>query len=149
MSYKLGIVGSRVWTGKSGQVWNPKITNPREFVFKKMDQYVAKHGMPSQVISGGAKGADTFGVEWAAARGLKPKDIIIHRPEGKESAKVLMEEGYVSALFHRNKLIVRDSDRVVAFWDRKSTGTRDTLVKAWKSKPKKFDPERDLFYVGD
>jgi len=28
MSYKLGIVGSRVWTSRSGQVWNPKITNP-------------------------------------------------------------------------------------------------------------------------
>ena len=133
MSYKLGIIGSRVSTLK-GQVWNPKITNPREFVFNHMDQYVAKYGKPSKVYSGGAKGADTFGVEWAAARGLKPKDIIIHRPEGKESAKVLMEEGYISALFHRNKLVVRDSDRVVAFWDKKSRGTLDTLTKAKTAK---------------
>ena len=133
MSYKLGIVGSRVWTGKSGQVWNPKITNPREFVFKKMDQYVAKHGKPSMVYSGGAKGADKYGVEWAESRGIKFKEYL---PDGPESAEVLMNEGYIPALFHRNKLIVRDSDRVVAFWDKKSKGTLDTLTTAKTAKKK-------------
>ena len=52
MSYKLGIVGSRVW--------NPKITNPQQHAFTKLDKYVSKHGKPSLVISGGAKGADTY-----------------------------------------------------------------------------------------
>jgi hypothetical protein len=145
MSYKLGIVGSRVWTSKAGQIWNPKITNPREFVFKKMDQYVAKHGKPSIVYSGGAKGADKYGVEWAESRGIKFKE---YKPDGPESAEVLMNEGYIPALFHRNTLVVKASDRIVAFWDRKSRGTKNTLDKAWKSKPKKFDPERDLFNVG-
>ena len=51
-------------------------------------------------------------------------------------AKVLMEEGYISALFHRNKLVVRDSDRVVAFWDKKSRGTLDTLTTAKTAKKK-------------
>ena len=133
MSYKLGIVGSRVWTGKSGQVWNPKITNPREFVFKKMDQYVAKHGKPSMVYSGGAKGADKYGVEWAESRGIKFKEYL---PDGPESAEVLMNEGYIPALFHRNKLVVKASDRIVAVWDKKSRGTLDTLTKAKTAKKK-------------
>ena len=73
MSYKLGIVGSRVWTSKAGQVWNKNIKNPKQFAFDQLDAYVAKHGKPSLVISGGAKGADTYGVEWAHARGIRTK----------------------------------------------------------------------------
>ena len=131
MSYKLGIVGSRVWTSRAGQIWNPKITNPREFVFNHMDQYVAKYGKPSKVYSGGAKGADKYGVEWAEARGIKFKEYL---PDGPESAEVLMNEGYIPALFHRNKLVVKASDRIVAFWDKKSRGTLDTLTKAKTAK---------------
>ena len=133
MSYKLGIVGSRVWTSRSGQIWNTKITNPKQHVFDKMDQYVKKHGKPSMVYSGGAKGADKYGVEWAESRGIKFKEYL---PDGPESAEVLMNEGYIPALFHRNKLIVRDSDRVVAFWDKKSKGTLDTLTTAKTAKKK-------------
>tara|TARA_B100000427_G_C15055330_1_gene397421 strand:- start:62 stop:490 length:429 start_codon:yes stop_codon:yes gene_type:complete len=142
MSYKLGIVGSRVWTSKAGQVWNKKITNPKQFAFDQLDAYVAKHGKPSLVISGGAKGADTYGVQWAQARGIRTKE---YRPD----QRLINTTGFRHAAMTRNTDIVNSSDRVVAFWDRKSRGTRDTLVKAWKSKPKKFDPERDLFYVGD
>ena len=142
MSYKLGIVGSRVWTSKAGQVWNKKITDPKQYVFDKMDQYVSKHGKPSLVISGGAKGADTYGIQWAQARGIPIKEY-------KPDQRLINTTNFRHAAMTRNTDIVNNSDRVVAFWDRKSTGTRDTLVKAWKSKPKKFDPERDLFYVGD
>ena len=142
MSYKLGIVGSRVWTSRAGQVWNKKITDPKQYVFDKMDQYVSKHGKPSLVISGGAKGADTYGIQWAQARGIPIKEY-------KPDQRLINTTNFRHAAMTRNTDIVNNSDRVVAFWDRKSTGTRDTLVKAWKSKPKKFDPERDLFYVGD
>ena len=141
MSYKLGIVGSRVWTSRSGQIWNTKITNPKQHVFDKMDQYVKKHGKPSLVISGGAKGADTYGIEWAQAHGIRTK---VYKPD----QRLINTAGFRTAAMTRNTDIVNSSDRVVAFWDKKSRGTRDTLVKAWKSKPKKFDPERDLFNVG-
>ena len=137
MSYKLGIVGSRVWTAKSRQVWNPKITNPREFVFKKMDQYVAKHGKPSLVISGGAKGADTYGIEWAQAHGIRTK---VYKPD----QRLINTAGFRTAAMTRNTDIVNSSDRVVAFWDKKSTGTKDTLAKAKKSKKKV-----SYFNVGD
>ena len=136
MSYKLGIVGSRVWTSKAGQVWNKKITNPKQHVFDKMDQYVAKHGKPSLVISGGAKGADTYGVQWAQARGIpikeyKPSQDLIREYTRQGDSKNF---AYKKAANLRNTDIVNSSDRVVAFWDKKSTGTLDTLTKAKTAK---------------
>ena len=137
MSYKLGIVGSRVWTSKTGQVWNKKITNPKQYVFDKMDQYVAKHGKPSLVISGGAKGADTYGVQWAQARDIPIKEY-------KPNQKLINITNFRNAAMTRNTDIVNSSDRVVAFWDGKSTGTKDTLTKA-KTLKKKVS----YFNVGD
>ena len=127
MSYKLGIVGSRVWTSRAGQIWNPKITNPQQHVFDKMDQYVKKHGKPSLVISGGARGADTYGVEWAASRGIPTK---VYEP------KVSQHLDFRTAAMARNTDIVNASDHVIAFWDKKSRGTLDTLTKAKTAKKK-------------
>ena len=129
MSYKLGIVGSRVFTSKAGQVWNKKITNPKQHVFDKMDQYVSKHGKPSLVISGGAKGADTYGVQWAQARGIPIKEY-------KPDQRLINTTSFRHAAMTRNTDIVNTSDHVVAFWDKKSTGTLDTLTKAKKAKKK-------------
>jgi hypothetical protein len=131
MSYKLGIIGSRVTTLK-GQIWNPKITNPKEFVFNHMDQYVAKYGKPSMVYSGGARGADTYGIEWAASKGIPTKIY----PPSQNLIKEYIKRGdsrnfaYKKAANLRNTDVVDSSDKVVAFWDRKSTGTKDTLDKA-------------------
>ena len=136
MSYKLGIIGSRVWTSRAGQIWNPKITNPREFVFNHMDQYVAKYGKPSKVYSGGAKGADTYGVEWADSKGIPVKKY----PPSENLIKEYIKRGdsrnfaYKKAANLRNTDVVNSSDRIVAFWDKKSTGTLDTLTKAKTAK---------------
>tara|TARA_R100000789_G_scaffold86_1_gene266 strand:- start:1235 stop:1645 length:411 start_codon:yes stop_codon:yes gene_type:complete len=127
MSYKLGIVGSRVFTSRAGQIWNPKITNPREFVFNHMDQYVTKYGKPSLVISGGAKGADKYGIEWAQARNIPTK---IYSPD----QRLINTAGFRTAAMTRNTDVVNASDKVVAFWDKKSVGTKDTLNKAKTAK---------------
>ena len=127
MSYKLGIVGSRIQTSRAGQIWNPKITNPKQHVFDKMDQYVKKHGKPSLVISGGARGADTYGVEWAASRGIKTK---VYEPKRSQHLD------FRTAAMARNTDIVNASDHVIAFWDKKSRGTLDTLTKAKTTKKK-------------
>ncbi len=137
MSYKLGIVGSRVWTSKAGQVWNKKIKDPKQYVFDKMDQYVSKHGKPSLVISGGAKGADTYGIQWAQSRGIPIKEY-------KPDQRLINTTNFRHAAMTRNTDIVNNSDRVVAFWDKKSTGTFDTLTKAKKAKKKV-----SYFNVGD
>tara|TARA_B100000035_G_scaffold308678_1_gene313727 strand:- start:34 stop:447 length:414 start_codon:yes stop_codon:yes gene_type:complete len=137
VSYKLGIVGSRVWTSKAGQVWNKKIKDPKQYVFDKMDQYVSKHGKPSLVISGGAKGADTYGIQWAQSRGIPIKEY-------KPDQRLINTTNFRHAAMTRNTDIVNNSDRVVAFWDKKSTGTFDTLTKAKKAKKKV-----SYFNVGD
>ncbi len=133
----MGIVGSRVWTSKAGQVWNKKIKDPKQYVFDKMDQYVSKHGKPSLVISGGAKGADTYGIQWAQSRGIPIKEY-------KPDQRLINTTNFRHAAMTRNTDIVNNSDRVVAFWDKKSTGTFDTLTKAKKAKKKV-----SYFNVGD
>ena len=137
MSYKLGIVGSRVWTSKAGQVWNKKITNPKQYVFDKMDFYVSKHGKPSLVISGGAKGADTYGIQWAQARGIPIKEY-------KPDQRLINTTSFRHEAMTRNTDIVNNSDRVVAFWDVKSRGTKDT-----KDKTIRLGKKFSYFNVGD
>jgi hypothetical protein len=76
------------------------------------------HGASSiaQVVSGGANGADQLAERWAAEHGI---GVTVLRPDwaahGKGAAAV------------RNKLIVKEADLVVAFWDGHSPGTRMTL----------------------
>ena len=101
-----------------------------------MDQYVAKYGKPSKVYSGGAKGADTYGVEWADSKGIPVKEY----PPSEDLIKEYIKRGdsrnfaYKKAANLRNTDVVNSSDRIVAFWDKKSTGTLDTLTKAKTAK---------------
>lgn len=70
----------------------------------------------THIVSGGAKGADTIGEQYAILNGI---DITIHRPDYKQFGK--------SAPFIRNKQIVDDCDLVIAFWNGKSSGTKYAL----------------------
>jgi hypothetical protein len=76
------------------------------------------------VLSGGAFGVDTCAETTAQKRGLSTRVI---RPNyaafrGREHVAPLV----------RNREIVRQSDRVVAFWDGKSTGTAHVIEQARK-----------------
>lgn len=68
------------------------------------------------VVSGGARGVDRAADTAALNRGLMVAEV-----SGR---------GGIPALFARNTVIVRGSDVVVAFWDGKSNGTRDSIEKA-------------------
>jgi hypothetical protein len=74
------------------------------------------------IVSGGAKGADLLAERFADENDI-PK--IIHLPD---------LERYKSpvAYFVRNKKIVDDSDYIIALWDGKSRGTKDTVKQANK-----------------
>lgn len=72
--------------------------------------------IPDTIISGGAKGADTYAREFAQKHNLK---LIEFLPEYDKYGK--------GAPLVRNKLIVENSDCVLAFWDGKSKGTEYTL----------------------
>lgn len=75
------------------------------------------------VVSGGAKGADSLGEKWAIENN---KETLIHLPDWKTYGK--------SAGFVRNKEIIRDADKVFAFWDGKSKGTENSIQIAKKTK---------------
>ena len=73
------------------------------------------------IVSGGATGADQLGEHFANEYNIKK---IIHKPDYKQYGK--------AAPFIRNQLIIDDADYVIAFWDGKSKGTADTILKAQK-----------------
>ena len=75
------------------------------------------------VVSGGARGVDTWAVKAAEARGLRTIDLL---PEFKVTGGPYRRQDY----FDRNDKIVDESDHVAAFWDGKSAGTRYTMDRA-------------------
>lgn len=72
--------------------------------------------IPDTIISGGARGADTYAREFARTHGLK---LIEFFPDYDKYGK--------RAPLVRNKLIVEECDCLLAFWDGQSHGTKYTL----------------------
>ena len=72
--------------------------------------------LPDAIVSGGAQGADTYAREFAIKKGIR---LIEHLPDYAKYGK--------AAPLVRNRLIIDDCDKVLAFWDGKSRGTKQTL----------------------
>ena len=72
--------------------------------------------IPDTIVSGGARGADTYAREFAQKHNL---NLIEFLPEYDKYGR--------SAPLIRNKLIVENCDCLIAFWDGKSRGTKFTL----------------------
>lgn len=70
----------------------------------------------SEVVSGGARGADSLGAKYAIERGI---NLVIFPPREADKKKF----GYGQAAMIRNELIVMRADVVVAFPDPNSKGT--------------------------
>ena len=88
---------------------------------RKIDEfYPNEEGIIKLIVSGGAKGADTMAERYALENKIKMKRL---RPNWRNEKGVYNPR----AGFERNKEIVSCSDHVVAFWDNKSTGTRDSI----------------------
>jgi predicted Rossmann fold nucleotide-binding protein DprA/Smf involved in DNA uptake len=79
----------------------------------------------TQIISGGARGADTLGARYAHETDI---NLIEFFPDYVKYKK--------KAPFVRNKLIVDASDIIVAFWDEQSKGTAHSLDYARLKKKK-------------
>jgi hypothetical protein len=84
-----------------------------------LNEYIKEK--PAVVISGGAKGIDTLAWEWALENNI---EIIIHRPDYNKDGKW--------AALRRNDIIVDEADKIIAFWDGKSTGTKYVIERAKK-----------------
>lgn len=103
---KVAIVGSRRFTSLG-----------------KVQKYVASLPKDTVVISGGAPGVDRIAENAARRLGL---EVVVYPAQWDVYGKMA---GVI-----RNSQIVEAADRVVAFWDMKSSGTKDTLDKARKAK---------------
>lgn len=99
----------------------------------------------TQIVSGAAPGADSLGAKWCREflkqeplefpADWKNLEVIPCRAKRDKNGEL-----YNSlAGFNRNTCIVKNSDVVIAFWDGKSTGTKDSIDKCVKfKKPKKI-----------
>ncbi len=74
-----------------------------------------------EIVSGGAKGVDTMAAEYAKAHGLK---LTVFLPEYERYGR--------GAPIVRNKQIVDYADRLIAFWNGTSRGTRSVIQYAEK-----------------
>ena len=93
----------------------------------------------TRIISGGARGADKLSERYATENNIPTK---IYLPDWDLFGK--------KAGFLRNTTIIENSDIVIAFWDGRSRGTRDSIGKANKLKKNTFfynNPYREVeFY---
>lgn len=84
-----------------------------------LDRY---QGQIECIVSGGARGADTLAADYARAHGIALKEYLPEYDRYGRAAPIL-----------RNRLIVDDCDTLIAFWDGKSHGTRDSIDHARRS----------------
>ena len=84
-----------------------------------MKQLQEKKGPITLIVSGGAKGADSLGEQYAAENNI-PTEIYL--PDWDKHGR--------AAGFIRNTDIIKACDVVMAFWDGESRGTRDSMSKA-------------------
>lgn len=96
---------------------------PAEDMAREVIRKVLYQNVGAQVVSGGARGPDTWG-EQEGDR--EPK---IFRPEPEKHGG-----NFAAAAMARNTEIVNAADFVLAFWDGKSRGTKDTIDKAMKAR---------------
>ena len=76
----------------------------------------------TELISGGAVGADRLGEAWARAHDIPVRKLLPDWDKHGRAAGVI-----------RNSDIVKEADGVIAFWDGASRGTLDTITKARKA----------------
>jgi len=86
------------------------------------------------ITSGGAKGADSLAEEYAKNKGIEINVIEAKWDDFSEPC-VIKYNQYgkkynTLAGFKRNQEIIKAVDVVIAFWDGKSPGTRDSIKKA-------------------
>lgn len=94
------------------------------------------------IVSGGATGADSLGARWADDNGVQK---LIHyavwedltQPDARIKVNAYGKQYDANAGFRRNKYIIDDSEIIIAFWDMRSPGTRNSIQYA-KTKGKKL-----------
>ena len=99
------VCGSRTW---QGQVKSLQMMN----VLEELN--------PDEIIVGGAEGADRLAEVWAKAHSV-PVTVITAN---------WRKEGRSAGIKRNNRMLDRNPDRVLAFWDGQSKGTKHTIDQA-------------------
>jgi hypothetical protein len=84
-----------------------------------LDEYIKEK--PDSIVSGGAKGIDTIAWKWAVDNHI---EIVVHKPNYNLY-------GRWAALL-RNDIIIDEADKIMAFWNGESTGTKYVIDNALK-----------------
>ena len=83
--------------------------------------YISIYGVPDNIVSGGAKGADTLAAQFATEMGIP---LLVFKPDYQKYGR--------GATLIRNTQIIENAEVVFAFWDGESKGTKDSITKAKK-----------------
>jgi len=98
-----------------------------------IDKHIGLYVTIKKIISGGANGADTLAEDFADKYGIEKKIYYAEWGNLKVELCVVRENHRgkynVLAGFNRNTKIAEACDKAIAFWDGKSTGTKDTIDK--------------------
>lgn len=90
-------------------------------------------GIPDNIVSGGAKGADTLAAQFAAEMDIP---LLVFKPDYQKYGR--------GATLVRNTQIIENAEVVFAFWDGQSKGTKDSITKA-----KKLQKELHIISYGE
>lgn len=83
---------------------------------KSVCDFLLKNFEKVTIVSGGAKGADSLGEEYAKLKGFKLK---VYKADWKKYGK--------GAGIIRNKEMAKNADMLIVFWDGKSKGTANMI----------------------
>lgn len=103
-----------------------------EYLKEVVDDILNNYDKPEVIIvSGKAKGADTLGEQYADDRGYKKEFYPANWKDFTEPCTIKTnrygKKYNALAGFHRNELMAKNSDILIAFWDGKSKGTKDMI----------------------
>lgn len=111
---KIGIVGARDWTQEKQIEW----------FIKDLPQNVL-------IVSGGAKGVDSMAINFAKKYGLQTKEFL---PDFSDLPVNANKIDYTKRYYERNQKIVDEVNFLVAFVNKDTGGTWDTIKRATKKK---------------
>lgn len=108
---RLAIVGSRELTDYA-------------WFRERVEQWIRVNGRPEQIISGGARGADTLAKQFADEEDIFLNELLADWSKGDRAGPM------------RNTQIVNSATHVLAFPSKSGRGTQDTIAKARRANKK-------------
>lgn len=93
------------------------VIGSRGFVDEKLlNETLSSYENITMIVSGGAKGADKLGENWAKKNNI---ETLIFLPDWDNHGN--------AAGFIRNQDIIKNCDEAIAFWDGESRGTKSSI----------------------